>query len=491
MADSMSYSRAATEDSGEEEESTETHHVSPASAIGLCVCMGILGALALAWYASFKPADKCADIPADSPEKAMCETLQYLRGGTADLSGELKTKVQPEFEQFLQRFDRDYVRNVNITEYRKRLLIFRDTLETVAKRNELESQSNPHRAVHGITKYADWTPEEFRALLGGRPAAGNQNLTGGRRLFDFKDAKQASGSAPCSKTWTFTESAGSIRNQGQCGDCWAYSVTESIRASYIQQVGQDPGPLSTQFLVDCMRHTSCQGGVNGCCGGNTEQAMQWIQHQGGLPTSQDYGDYYSSAASASARRLNGPVSQSGLGLSYSGNHPTTPFPCKTGIKKTAVLTGSTPIEKSETAMAQHVCNTGVMSISVDAKTWQTYTGGVISAASCGTQTDHAVVAIGLDQTRNAWIVQNSWGDDWGVGLDGTAPPKNKYSNCAQLAKDGCNKKLQGGGTVADACQLSCGGQGTPKGGYVFLQFGQNTCNIESGPVVVDGVRSAR
>ena len=57
---------------------------------------------------------------------------------------------------------------------------------------------------------------------------------------------------------------------------------------------------------------------------------------------------------------------------------------------------------------------GVVSIAIEAdkRVFQHYTGGVIDDASCGTNLDHGVAAVGY--TSNSFIVRNSWGASWGV-----------------------------------------------------------------------------
>merc|ERR1719436_1933725 len=101
----------------------------------------------------------------------------------------------------------------------------------------------------------------------------------------------------------------------------------------------------------------------------------------------------------------------------------------------------------------------------------------MTAASCGTSLNHAVHLIGVSQEKKAWIVQNSWGTDWGVRVDGTTPPEDQYSNCAELAQSaGCAATLSNGKSMASACAVSCG-TGEPQGGYIFLEFGKNSCGI--------------
>merc|ERR1719327_351544 len=82
---------------------------------------------------------------------------------------------------------------------------------------------------------------------------------------ESKDPSLLQKSAKCTKNWA---SRTDMRNQGTCGSCWTFSTATTLRAAFIQQHGYDPGKLSTQFLVDCVSRETCQGGVNGCCGGD-------------------------------------------------------------------------------------------------------------------------------------------------------------------------------------------------------------------------------
>jgi len=60
-----------------------------------------------------------------------------------------------------------------------------------------------------------------------------------------------------------------------------------------------------------------------------------------------------------------------------------------------------------------------VSVAIEADTYvfQTYSSGVITSSSCGTQLDHAVAAVGYDSTAITpyYIVRNSWGSGWGMG----------------------------------------------------------------------------
>jgi hypothetical protein len=178
--------------------------------------------------------------------------------------------------------------------------------------------------------------------------------------------------------------------------------------------------------------------------------------------------------SASAASRAGPHS-SANGLTFSGNHPMQSFACKKGVKKRVSLTQLPEQLHTESDMADYVCKTGVMSIAVDASRWSTYVSGVMTPDSCSTSIDHAVTLVGINEEHNTWIVQNQWGPDWGVALDGAPPPKDQYGNCPELAKDpGCSDSANP--WIKTDCALSCS-ESVAEGGYIFLEFGTNTCGI--------------
>jgi len=85
---------------------------------------------------------------------------------------------------------------------------------------------------------------------------------------------------------------------------------------------------------------------------------------------------------------------------------------------------------SENQMAANLAQVAPFSIIVDASSWQYYTGGILPASQCGDSLDHAVIAAGF-QLGSYWNVRNSWGAGWG------------------------------------------------ENGYIRLQFGQNTCGLQT------------
>jgi cathepsin L len=46
--------------------------------------------------------------------------------------------------------------------------------------------------------------------------------------------------------------------------------------------------------------------------------------------------------------------------------------------------------------------------------FEAYTGGVFSNTDSGSQCNHAILLVGWDDARGAWLLKNSWSPSWGV-----------------------------------------------------------------------------
>merc|ERR1719230_1522700 len=88
--------------------------------------------------------------------------------------------------------------------------------------------------------------------------------------------------SPKSINWGYTEAVTPIKNQGQCGSCWAFSATEAIESQMILSAGAKFAfTLSPQQIASCTPDTG-QYGCEGCNGGFTEGAYEYIKSAPGL-----------------------------------------------------------------------------------------------------------------------------------------------------------------------------------------------------------------
>merc|ERR1712203_266588 len=170
-----------------------------------------------------------------------------------------------------------------------------------------------------------------------------------------------------------------IKNQGQCGSCWAFSATEQLESQYYQKYGTLK-ELSPQQVVSC--DTTCAG----CGGGNPINAWGYVYGFGGQETNSAYPYTSGTTEQTGTCKSNAADVVEDVGDTYS------------------LIASSSSQESNMLAQIQ----SSPMSVCVDATLWQTYTGGVITASSgCGTSIDHAVQATGYNADGFVWVEYGS------------------------------------------------------------------------------------
>ncbi len=191
--------------------------------------------------------------------------------------------------------------------------------------------------------------------------------------------------APAAVDWRASGGVTAVKDQGQCGSCWAFSTTGSLEGANFVTNGQLVS-LSEQELIDCDK----SGNDRGCNGGLMDYAYEWIISNGGLDTEEDY-PYSAADASCDA------------------------------VKKRSAAVRVTSFEdvppNNEAAIKQAVAKQPVaIAIAASGLAFQLYSHGVFDGA-CSTNLDHGVLIVGYgtdaESGKEFWIVKNSWGEVWG------------------------------------------------------------------------------
>jgi len=276
----------------------------------------------------------------------------------------LNSAVTDAFGRFMKEYGKSYD---SVEEYAKRLSIFGENMERVAKMNAEHVLINGE-AVFGVTKFSDLTPEEFKATyLTYRPS----NRT---RVIEDPVIE---GPIANDIDWVSQGAVTPVKDQGRCGSCWAFSATAAIE-SYAKLSGKyGLEVLSAQQI------NSCDKRDGGCNGGNTETAYEYVRGAGGLETESDY-PYTSGGGSTGS--------------------------CRFESSRIAVtITGYRSVSSGESAL-KNALNAGPASLCLAASSWQTYRGGIL--ARCDNQVDHCVQGTGYSGS-SYWRIRNSWGTGWG------------------------------------------------------------------------------
>jgi len=277
--------------------------------------------------------------------------------------------TSPEFESFKKTHGKTYTGE----EHEYRFSVFTETLKTIEERNAFGE------AKHAVNKFADLTPEEFKAMyLGYRPKKNGFRVEADIPLTNITAAKSIDWRSHSPSILT------AVKNQGQCGSCWAFSATEQIETD----VAIATGKLLT---LSPQQITSCDKTDLGCNGGNTETAYEYVVKAKGIEPNADY--------------------------PYTSGKKGKTGTCKfTKSDVSAKITGYKTIssnKRGEAKMMTQIANSPI-SVCVDAETWQTYDSGIVGK-SCGASLDHCVQAVGYQASgkKPYWIVRNSWAADWG------------------------------------------------------------------------------
>jgi len=268
-----------------------------------------------------------------------------------------------------------------------RFAVFSANLRKIADLNAANTG-----AYYSANEFADLSADEFDAKY-----KGYKRMPELHRAADMEAYEAPAGETlPKKVDWrTKGDYVTPIKNQEQCGSCWAFSVTEEVE-SVFAIAGNGLKVLSPQQIV------SCDGADAGCGGGDPISAYKYIEKAGGLESEAEYPYTSGGGDSGSCHFKHNKITANITGFKYA----------------------TTPSDKDETQMQSAVANIAPLSICVDASSWQFYSGGVISSG-CGQQLDHCVQATGYtmgsaDLTDDDssvkgdyWVVRNSWGGSWG------------------------------------------------------------------------------
>ncbi|KAK4848501.1 hypothetical protein QYF36_013885 [Acer negundo] len=260
-----------------------------------------------------------------------------------------------------------------IEEKLHRFEVFRDNLKHIDERNKEVSSY-----WLGLNEFADLSHEEFKNKYFGLKPEFPRRRQSSSGEFSYRDVE----ALPKSVDWRKKGAVTSVKNQGQCGSCWAFSTVAAVEG--INQIATgNLTSLSEQELIDC--DTSFN---SGCNGGLMDYAFEFIVSNGGLHKEEDY-PYLMQEGTCEEKKEEMEV------VTISGYQDVPENDEQSLLKALAHQPLSVAIEAS-------------------GRDFQLYSGGVFNG-HCGTELDHGVAAVGYGSLKGEdyIIVRNSWGPKWG------------------------------------------------------------------------------
>lgn len=286
---------------------------------------------------------------------------------TRQRDNQIPTEVQTMWQSWKMHHNKGYGA---AAEESYRMQVFYESFKKVNAKNSRGS------ATFELNKFADMTKEEFTKTYTGMTAP---KIT----KTNVKSLKNLS--TPDSTDWTNENVITPVKDQGQCGSCYAFSATgaleglTAIRDGYLFY-------LSEQQIVDCARSF----GNAGCSGGLMDHVFAYT---------------------------------ASVNLEQEAKYPYTAIDtatCNSAAEKSGmkVNTGSSDVPSNDNVELMNAIYKQPVSVGVEADDWQFYKNGVFDNwDTCGTQLNHGVLAVGYGTDSASgkmfYKIKNSWGGSWG------------------------------------------------------------------------------
>jgi len=301
----------------------------------------------------------------------MLRTVLFIALVAAAFAAPTDVLSEDNYEAMWQDFVKEHVKVYHPTEVMSRFKIFKDNVDFILDHNKNHADNLGYTV--GVNQFADMTNAEFKRTMTGLNAPQKKSQDNVEWLEETTATEV---------DWVAKGAVTPVKNQGQCGSCWAFSTTGSTEG--INQI--TTGKLlsfSEQELVSC----AGSYGNQGCNGGLMDDGFKYIEAKGDvLETTYPY---------------------TGETGTCTASKTSSPAVKVTGFK-------DVPQANEAQLMAAVAQQPVSVAIEADQSGFQFYKTGVFSG-TCGTALDHGVLAVGFgtDSGKDYWKVKNSWGATWG------------------------------------------------------------------------------
>lgn len=298
----------------------------------------------------------------------------YLMSGAGTATSLSDSNSEVAFLEYLRIHGKNYFNN---DEYQMRFLLFKDSHNKIAA----HSESNGATYEMGHNRFSDMTFAEYSVVLGYKHE--QHPSPEPTPLGHITDE-------PKEVDWRGTVAVTSVKDQGSCGSCWAFSALGSVEGRY-NLMNNEVHDFAEQQLCDCDRKAILGLiGNKGCKGGLMWKAMDYLKKHGADEETQ---------------------------YPYISGDGSDKLACNE-VPSTSYTKGHTFIMTGEYSDLRLALTEGPVAIAVNAgqECFRFYKKGILSDCA-GEALDHGVVAVGYtfddDLDTYVYFVKNSWGSRWG------------------------------------------------------------------------------
>ena len=240
--------------------------------------------------------------------------------------------------------------------------------------DNFNSQNNSYEL--GINQFTDLNHKEFKSY-------NSNNLINIKNKSHNHIILEKPDSILESFDWRDQGKVTNVKDQGQCGSCWAFSALGSLESTYaIHSPSHNLYNLSEQELVDCSSKDE------GCDGGLMDDAFQYIMDNGIC----SYKRYPYIAEDNKCSKAN--------------------------CSRVVNISRFVDVKPNSETQLLYALLINPISVAIDASdpSFQSYKRGIYNG-SCSTTLDHGVTLIGYGYDTvwdsKYWIIKNSWATTWG------------------------------------------------------------------------------
>lgn len=241
-----------------------------------------------------------------------------------------------------------------------------------------------------MNRFGDWTREEFKALMLHKHSRQSADANGKQDKHELPyEPLAAVATLPGTIDYRGTGADTGVKDQANCGSCWAFGASQAMESSWWKATGQTVR-FSEQQIMDCSWGyvPKKEESASGCDGGDAWAGIGHIVEAAGIAASDDY--------------------------PYLGQNDY----CKEdSIPKAGKFKGFARIPRyNESALMEAVYSRGPVAVSLDASqdSFTFYSSGIYYDTQCmwkPDDLDHSMMLMGYGSDPEAgdyWIVKNSW-----------------------------------------------------------------------------------